>query len=109
MCDTGMVEEALKELDQLEVSDNHPFAAFIYYLKGKCYLRKEQWRRAERSLYNGIRLAEQSSEGKTANIEAASYYYLTLSSIAKNRSGSSNGGERFTSIPARGTAPTSLL
>ena len=61
-----MVEEALKELDQLEVSDNHPFAAFIYYLKGKCYLKKEQWRRAwnDGSLYNGIRLAEQSSERK---------------------------------------------
>ena len=48
-------------------------------------LQKGQWRRAERAFYNGIRLAPQSPEGKSSNIEATCYYYLSLCSEAKNR------------------------
>lgn len=85
LCDIGMIEEALEELEQLNLGDNHPFSSFVYYLKGKCYYNKGQWRRAERAFYNGIRLAPQSPEGKSSNIEATCYYYLALCSEAKNR------------------------
>lgn len=63
-------------LDSLDLNDNHPLAAKAYYLKGKCFIKGEKWKKAERNLYKAIQLASQQED--TENIEAASFNELSI-------------------------------
>ncbi|PTX64220.1 helix-turn-helix protein [Melghirimyces profundicolus] len=77
----GDVEAAAEKLDRLDLEDSHPYASLAYYLKGKLFRTKQNWKRAERSLFNAIRLTNQSKQN---NIEAASYNELSLCSFNQN-------------------------
>ncbi|OYD07111.1 helix-turn-helix domain-containing protein [Paludifilum halophilum] len=82
--DTGDADQALEELNRLELDDSHPLAATYHYLKGKCFYSRKKWKKAERSYYNAIRLANQNSYDKTTNIEAVSFLELGLCSYTQN-------------------------
>jgi len=74
--DLGHADEALKRIDELSLDDTHDLAAAVYYLKGKCYITKGHLRRAERLLFNAIRLTGQQPEQQKNNLEAAAFCEL---------------------------------
>lgn len=82
MCGTGFPEKALQELNNINLDDNHPFSCTVHYLKGKFYLEKQIWKRAERSFYKAIQLA--SLGNRTNNIEAGSFLELGLCCYFQN-------------------------
>ncbi|MDA8352898.1 MAG: helix-turn-helix transcriptional regulator [Firmicutes bacterium] len=84
LLDIGNTEEALNKLDHLNLDDSHAFAAVAHYLKGKSFRAKKNWKRAERHLFNAIRLANLSNQSKENNIEAASFNELSLVSFSQN-------------------------
>lgn len=73
----GNVDEALDRLEELSLDDSHPYIAYAYFFKGKCYTSKRKWKQAERALYNAIRLSQQNPYREN-NMEAASYLLLGL-------------------------------
>jgi tetratricopeptide (TPR) repeat protein len=73
---------ALEILDQLDLDDSHPYAAEMYYQRGKCYQLQSKWKRAERSFYKAIQLSSQ--QGSNNNIEAASFCELGLCCYRQN-------------------------
>lgn len=79
--DMGKVDLALKKLDQLQYDDQHPLAATVYYLKGKCLNSKKKWKRAEKTLQNAIRLSKAHPE---SNITAASFCELGITRYEQN-------------------------
>lgn len=95
----GLVDEALRQLEEIVLDDSHPYIAHAYYYKGNCYMSKKKWRQAERALYNALRLSQQNPY-KEHNMEAASYLLLSLSSYYQNQmeqalSFTDNGLEAF--------------
>ncbi|MGF7086562.1 tetratricopeptide (TPR) repeat protein [Kroppenstedtia sanguinis] len=73
-----------KKLENLDLDDGHPYAATAHFLKGKLNRIKRNWKRAERSFFNAIRLANQNNPDSESNIEAASYNELSLTSFGQN-------------------------
>ncbi len=73
----GLIDEALEKLEELDLDDNHPYIAQVYYYKGECYMSKFKWKQAERALYNALRISQQNPY-KESNMEAASYLLLGL-------------------------------
>ena len=71
--DTGKYQQAYERLMQMELDDDHPYAATYNYLKGECHLGLRKWKKAERDFYNAIRIAGQSSYDSNSNIEAAAF------------------------------------
>ncbi|GGE08300.1 hypothetical protein GCM10011571_06940 [Marinithermofilum abyssi] len=84
MRDIDKPDEALKGLEELDLDDSHPYAALYYYVMGKCYNSKKDWKRAERSLFNAVRLANQHPINEKSNIEAAAFTELGLCSYYQN-------------------------
>jgi tetratricopeptide (TPR) repeat protein len=80
----GLLDEALKELEQLNLDDSHPFVAQAYYQKGQIYLAKKRWKQAERAFYNALRHSQQNSY-KEHNMEATSYFGLGLCAFLQNK------------------------
>ncbi|SMO84129.1 tetratricopeptide repeat protein [Melghirimyces algeriensis] len=80
----GNTDDLLKELNGLELEDSHPYAATVWYLKGRCYCQNRLWDKAERALSNGIRLSKQHPYGEKSNIEAACFTELGLCSYHQN-------------------------
>jgi tetratricopeptide (TPR) repeat protein len=78
------IDEALQQLENLEIDDNHPYIAQAYYYKGQCYLRKNKWKQAERAFYNALRSSQQSNY-KDSNMESASYLMLGYTHYKLNR------------------------
>jgi transcriptional regulator with XRE-family HTH domain len=56
----GKPDNALEKLSQLEVEDTHPHAALYHYIQGKSYRSKKNWKKAERSLYQAVRIGSQT-------------------------------------------------
>jgi tetratricopeptide (TPR) repeat protein len=79
----GLIDEALKRLDALNLDENNPFIAQAYYYKGECYMSKQKWKQAERTLYNALRISQQNPY-KESNMEAASYLLLGLIRYKQN-------------------------
>lgn len=71
--DTGKYQQAYERLMQMELDDDHPYAATYHYLKGECHLSLRKWKKAERDFYNAIRIAGHSSYDSKSNIEAAAF------------------------------------
>ncbi|SMO77473.1 helix-turn-helix transcriptional regulator [Melghirimyces algeriensis] len=102
MNDIGSPNDALKELNRLNLADSHPYAAVMYYIKGKCYNSLKKLHKAEKCFHNAIRLASQSDALENSNIEAASYTELGLCHYYQNNleealSFTENGMEAFVS------------
>ncbi|PTM56834.1 tetratricopeptide repeat protein [Desmospora activa] len=72
----GKWEKALDILDSFELDDSHSLAAKVYYLKGKCFIKADKWKKAERNLFKAIQLASQQEDRD--NIEAASFNELAI-------------------------------
>lgn len=83
--DLGHADEALRRIDELSLDDTHDLAAVVYYLKGKCYITKGYLRRAERLLFNAIRLTGQQPEQRKNNLEAAAFCELGSVYFAQHR------------------------
>ncbi|MFC4076286.1 helix-turn-helix domain-containing protein [Salinithrix halophila] len=83
LIEIGSPDEALEQLDHLAIDDTHTFSAWGHYLRGKIFRAKKNWKRAERSFFNAIRLS-QSSTGKESNIEAAAFVELGFCSYSQN-------------------------
>ncbi|MFD1396521.1 helix-turn-helix domain-containing protein [Kroppenstedtia eburnea] len=78
--DLGDPRQALKKLAKLEVKNSHPFASYYYYILGKCHNRLGHWAKAERALFNALRLGDESD----TNIISAAYTELSLLSYYQN-------------------------
>ncbi|WP_176391852.1 helix-turn-helix domain-containing protein [Marininema halotolerans] len=78
MRDAGNIDDALQQLKTLQLDDSHPYAANIYFLTGTCFNQLQQLEKAQRCLFDAIRLSSQSPYGKKSNIEAASFYVLGM-------------------------------
>ncbi len=87
------VDQADKQLENIVLIDDHPYAAHYYWLKGKILISRRKWKRAERALYNAIRLANQNPYGHQSNIEACSFSELGLCFYYQN---DLEGALRFT-------------
>lgn len=83
--DLGHADEALARIEELELDDTHDWSAIVHYLKGKCHLSKGHLRRAERLLYNAIRLSGQQPELRKYNIEAAAFCELSTVYLHQHR------------------------
>ncbi|SHF16727.1 Tetratricopeptide repeat-containing protein [Seinonella peptonophila] len=80
----GLSDDALDELENLNLEDTHPYIAQAYYYKGQCFYQREKWKQAERAFYNALR-ASQQHPYKESNMEAASYLMLSLVSSQQNQ------------------------
>ncbi|QKG84182.1 helix-turn-helix domain-containing protein [Kroppenstedtia pulmonis] len=80
LLDLGDPEEGKHHLDKLHL-EGSPYEATYEYLKGKYFIRTKDWKKAERSFFNAIRLYNQYPHG---NIEACSFGELGLCSYYQN-------------------------
>ena len=78
--DLGDPRLALKKLSKLEIQNSHPFAAYYYYILGRCHRSLRHWAKAERALFNAVRLGDESD----TNITSAAYTELSLLSYYQN-------------------------
>lgn len=69
--DTGM-----EKLRKLKIKDNHPLSAFANYIKGKCYIQKNNWEKAQKHFFEVIRLTDKFTELSKTNLKAGSYNEL---------------------------------
>lgn len=80
LCELGYEDEALKQLNELKLRENHPFIAKVYYYKGCCFFNKKKWKQAERAFFQALRYTKQNKEALiNTNLEAACYLYLGCS------------------------------
>lgn len=77
-------DQALKKLEEFDLDDDHPYAAEVSLWKGRTFLEQGKLKRAERILYQTIRLANLNPFSKQKNIEAHSYNLLSLCSFFQN-------------------------
>ena len=77
-------EQALKQLEELALDDDHPYAAEVTYWKGRIFFEQGKLKRAERTLYQAIRLAGLSPYGNKSNVEALSFNELSICSFFQN-------------------------
>ncbi|WP_169713733.1 tetratricopeptide repeat protein [Paludifilum halophilum] len=80
----GQWDQALTQLDQLDLDDQHPYAAARHLWKGKCLSGKKSWKRAERSFYKAIQLCNPNGSSDSTNVEAFSFLELGLCSYYQN-------------------------
>lgn len=78
----GDIQGALEKLDSLQLSDDHPLAPMLFYLKGKCHKDLQNFNRAKRNLYKAIQLTSQQSDH--TNIEAVSFLELAICEYFQN-------------------------
>lgn len=80
LCDLGYEDEALTKLNEIQVKENPPFIANIYYYKGCCLLNKKKWKQAERAFLQALRYTKQNKQVlDEPNLEAACYLHLGCS------------------------------
>lgn len=80
----GQYDQALQKIDDLNLSDNHPLAGRMYYLKGKCLFQKGSIKKGERALYQAIKLANDHPMNQKMNIEAISFSELGYCAYLQN-------------------------
>lgn len=75
--------KALSELIRLDLPDNHPLAARATYVKGKCYFKQGEIKKAIQSYHEAIRLArlQEDDEQFVANC----YYELSFCALKQNK------------------------
>lgn len=78
----NLVDEALVNIKELHVDENHPLASHLYYHMGKCYALLKKWNKAEKALLTGLRILKEYP--CTDNMEPAIYLILGISSYLQN-------------------------
>jgi tetratricopeptide (TPR) repeat protein len=76
MIQIGNVQRALTILSNISEESHSRHQATVHFLKGKCFMLKKDWRKAERELSEAVRLAFQDPYSPKTNLEAASYHAL---------------------------------
>lgn len=72
----GKIEKASRFLMNLPAKSLSHYRASIHLLKGRTYLRRKDWHRAEREFSDAIRLAERDRYAEKTNLLAACYLDL---------------------------------
>jgi tetratricopeptide (TPR) repeat protein len=77
MIDLMSPDKGLERLRKLEIPNNHAMSAVSHYLRGKIYLHKKNWIKAQNHFLEAIRIVDQKPERLQSNIKAASYHALS--------------------------------
>lgn len=77
MIDLMSPDRGLERLRKLEVPSNHVLSAQVHFLRGKVYLKKRNWLKAQNHFMEAIRLVDQKEERLKTNIKSASYHELS--------------------------------
>ncbi|SFI98287.1 helix-turn-helix domain-containing protein [Thermoflavimicrobium dichotomicum] len=77
-------EHAWKGLQRLSLENDHPLLAWLYYLRGKYYLRKKVWNQASVYFSKGIQVVGNHPEMISSNIQAACYNELSRIAYYQN-------------------------
>lgn len=79
-------DQGLEELRELSVPYKHPFQVILAYLKGKCYFKKKNWKKAYNYFFNAIHFIDKHYPGmRTSNIKSACYHVLGMLEYRQNR------------------------
>jgi tetratricopeptide (TPR) repeat protein len=78
----GEESKALTELNSIKLSDHHPLAARVMFLKGKCHHHLEEWKKTIHAYYEAIRLSRMHKE--SSHLEAACYDELSRTAYHQN-------------------------
>ncbi|SEN07514.1 helix-turn-helix domain-containing protein [Lihuaxuella thermophila] len=78
-------EKCFANLKRLNLPHNHLYASTVQYLKGKYYMNKQKWNKAQNHFLEAIRLEDQSPELNKSNIKAASLNELARAYYFENR------------------------
>lgn len=78
----GEESKALTELNSIKLSDHHPLASRVMFLKGKCHYRLNEWKKAVHAFYEAIRLSRLQME--ETPLEAACYDELSRTAYHQN-------------------------
>ncbi|BCU83071.1 hypothetical protein JIR001_28540 [Polycladomyces abyssicola] len=70
-------QQILQVLNTIEVEDDHPYVPYVHYIRGRCLIQQSQFSKAERSLFNAIRLSSRGLN-KKRNFEALSFNELGI-------------------------------
>ncbi|MBA4493879.1 helix-turn-helix domain-containing protein [Paenactinomyces guangxiensis] len=84
MIKVGKVARALTLLSGIPESMFSRHQATVHLLKGKCYIQKGDWKKAERELSEAIRLAQQDPSSQKTNLEASIYDQLAYCRSAQS-------------------------
>jgi tetratricopeptide (TPR) repeat protein len=74
--------KALTELNNIKLTDHHPLASRVMFLKGKCHCRLNEWKKAIHAFYEAIRLSRLQMEASP--LEAACYDELSRTAYYQN-------------------------
>ena len=86
LCELGYEDEALTKLNEIQLKENHPFIAKIYYYKGYCLFNKKKWKQAERALLQALRYTKLNKQVLSkSNLEAACYLHLGCSQYKQRK------------------------
>ncbi|MBH8598014.1 MULTISPECIES: tetratricopeptide repeat protein [unclassified Thermoactinomyces] len=77
MIDLMSPDKGLERLRKLDVPNNHLLSAIVHFLRGKIYLQKRNWVKAQNHFLEAIRIVDQKEEWLKTNIKAASYHELS--------------------------------
>lgn len=66
----------LEMLDEIDLPKNDPLTAHVYYLKGKCYTRKQSWYKAKAAFQQSIEIVRMNPGLNKSNLKAASFCEL---------------------------------
>jgi tetratricopeptide (TPR) repeat protein len=78
----GEESKALTELNSIKLSDHHPLASRVMFLKGQCHYRLNEWKKAIHAFYEAIRLSRLQMEA--SSLEAACYDELSRTAYQQN-------------------------
>ncbi|WP_164491742.1 helix-turn-helix domain-containing protein [Staphylospora marina] len=76
MIDLVGPDKGLERLRKLNIQGNHALACVAHFLRGKIYLAKKNWVKAQNHFLEAIRIVDQKPERLHTNIKAASYQEL---------------------------------
>lgn len=66
----------LEMLDEIDLPKNDPLTAHVYYLKGKCFTRKQSWHKAKAAFQQSIEIVRMNPSLNKSNLKAAAFYDL---------------------------------
>jgi tetratricopeptide (TPR) repeat protein len=75
--------KALTELNSIELTDQHPQAAKVMFLKGKCHHRLAEWKKSIHAFYEAIRLSR-LQDNQEYSLESACYDALSYTAYRQN-------------------------
>lgn len=75
--DAVSAKEAKKKLQEIEVPKVTKARGFYYYLLGRCYIKSQKWRSAEKVFFDVLNICHDSPEVHSSNLQSGCYYELS--------------------------------